>query len=539
MCSIDGFTSGAPFSLKAFAKINSDRGPDGTSFFEDDHVHMAHSLLTISPNQSDQVQPLVRGSKVFSYVGEIYGIDGWDTEWLFDLVDNEDWEKLGRDTNGMWAWVLYDSDKQTLTFSRDHFGVKSLYYLEHNGVFYWSSTMKPLIAVLNDTEGGITIDKKRASDFLGMESFLRWSNIPYNRISSLPCATIRTICLKTHDVIRNESLFNQWDISDNYFFDYDEYKEITTESLTEAMTAPDIPKALGLSGGLDSTLLAWCARNDPSLFATSIRYENVDQYHYTTVSRQFDEWAMGLDTARELGIDQKIYEYKKERPADEEEIVHRAMGATSFDIGRLGPRYANIRNAKTHGAKIFFGGDCADETLSGYSGDQQLFVDRHISFAGSPPLGNGVQKRFMNKVIPPTFTWSSDSKSNYMFRRLLWASEAYSAVADHIAGSFGMESRVPFCHQRFVQYAARIPMAYRLRCPSRLRPGGTPLQGSWKGLIRDVFRDDLPQHVINRDTKAGFSIPWDSRNKKKNDAKQKEELDNSLTILNYTIKEDE
>ena len=538
MCSIDGFTSGAPFSLKAFAKINSDRGPDGTSFFEDENVHMAHSLLAISPNDTNQVQPLVRGSKVFTYVGEIYGIEGWDTDWLFDLIENEDWEELGQRTNGMWAWVLYDSEEKTLTFCRDHFGVKSLYYLEHKGVFYWSSTMKPLIAVLNDLDDGIYLDRNKSEHFLGMESYIRFTNIPYAKIASLPCGTIRTISLTDHQIIRNKSLFDNWDISDNYFFDYDEYKEVTSRSLKEAMAAPNVPKALGLSGGLDSTLLAYLAKDDPSLFATSVRYEYVDERLKTTVHRQFDEWSMAKETADQLGIPYKFFTYSKERPPNEEELVHRAMGATSFDIGRLGPRYANIYNAKKHGAKIFFGGDCADETLTGYSGDQQLYIDRHVSYSHTPPEGFGVQRRFMSKVIPEDFVWSSDAKSNYLFRRLLWSSEAYSAVADHIAGSLGMESRIPFCHQGFIQHAARIPVAYRLKCPVELRPGGTPLQGSWKGLIRDVYRDDLPKHVIERDNKAGFSIPWDSRNKDKNDLKQRDELNNSLTLLNYTLRED-
>lgn len=538
MCSIDGFTRGSPFSLADYAALNADRGPDGTTYFEDESIHMAHSLLSISPNGTSKTQPLISGSKVFSYVGEIYGLEEgvWDTQWLFDLIQN-DVGRLCRDVSGMWAWTLYDAEKQTLTMCRDHFGVKNLYYMEVDGVLYWSSTMKPLMATLNSLGHGLELETRKTNRFLSMESFYRFTNIPYARIHCLPPATLRTIDLKTLEPIAQWSLFDAWDISDNYFYDEDEYKEIARKTLSESITAPSVPKALGLSGGLDSTLLAYMGQNDPDLFACSIAYEDVDLFLKTTVVRQFSESGLAEYSAGHYGIPHHIHEYKKYQPDGFTEQVHRAMGATSFDIGRLGPRYANIRQAKEHGAKVFFGGDCADEMLTGYSGDQQLFIDRTVQYGFTPPYGNGTQEKHFLKLLPKTFTFSSDAKANYMWRRLLWASEGYSTVADFLAGSFGMESRMPYLNQEYVQYVARIPMAYKLKCPREMESSSHPMQGCHKGLIRDVFHDELPKFIRERQDKTGFSIPWDSRNKEKNDATQKQELLDSLKTLNYKIGE--
>ncbi len=540
MCSIDGFTRGAPFSLRDYAALNAERGPDGTTYFEDEHIHMAHSLLSISPNESQKTQPLISGSKVFSYVGEIYGLEEgvWDTGWLFELILSGRVSDLTRKTSGMWAWTLYDAEEQTLTLCRDHFGVKGLYYMELDGVFYWSSTMKPLIATLNTLGYGLDLKKREKDRFLQMESYYRFTNVPYVHIHSLPPGQLRKIDLKTFQVVSQHSMFEGWDISDNYFYDDDEYKEIASECLIEAMTAPKVPKALGLSGGLDSTLLASLARKDDSLMACTISYEDVDLMLQSTVQRQFNEAGLAEYSADYLGIPCHTHEYLKERDPNWCSTVHRAMGATSFDIGRLGPRYANIKQAHEQGAKIFFGGDCADELLTGYTGDQQLYLDRHITYADVPPMGARHQAQHIGKMINvDNFTFSSDAKTNYMFRRLIWASEGFSTVADFIAGSFGMESRMPFLHQRYVQYVARIPMAYRLKSPIELRGKDNPMLGCHKRLIRDVFHEEIPPYVRQRQNKCGFSIPWDSRNKKKNDAMQEEELKNSLDILNYRIGE--
>ena len=129
MCSVDGFTGKHPFTIEQFAAFNQDRGPDGTRYWCDDNVSIAHSLLAIQDNPNSIQQPVERAGKVLSYNGEIYGLDGFDTDHLMNILCDGDWARLKYDTNGMWGFSLYDQEEQTITLCRDHCGVKNIYYI--------------------------------------------------------------------------------------------------------------------------------------------------------------------------------------------------------------------------------------------------------------------------------------------------------------------------------------------------------------------------------------------------------------------------
>ena len=57
-------------------------------------------------------------------------------------------ESEGLDTlDGAFAGACWDGESQCLTLVRDPFGVRSLYYTEHNSVFYFASELKQLLAI--------------------------------------------------------------------------------------------------------------------------------------------------------------------------------------------------------------------------------------------------------------------------------------------------------------------------------------------------------------------------------------------------------
>ena len=49
--------------------------------------------------------------------------------------------------DGAFAGAWWDGEHKSLTLIRDPFGVRSLYYAEHGGVFYFASELKQLLAV--------------------------------------------------------------------------------------------------------------------------------------------------------------------------------------------------------------------------------------------------------------------------------------------------------------------------------------------------------------------------------------------------------
>ena len=63
------------------------------------------------------------------------------------LADGPGAEAALRTLDGAFAGAWWDADQQRLALIRDPFGVRSLYYTEHAGVFYFASELKQLLAI--------------------------------------------------------------------------------------------------------------------------------------------------------------------------------------------------------------------------------------------------------------------------------------------------------------------------------------------------------------------------------------------------------
>ena len=91
-----------------------------------------------------------------------------------------------------------------------------------------------------------------------------------------------------------------------------------------------------------------------------------------------------------------------------------------------------------------------------------------------------------------------------LFIDLLTTSEQNILATDQTVGLFGMEARIPLLTQRYVHYVLGIPTATRFKQLQGYAPGTT------KYLMREVMKDYIPQHVIERKQKTGWSSPWDN-----------------------------
>jgi asparagine synthase (glutamine-hydrolysing) len=58
------------------------------------------------------------------------------------------------DLDGAFAGAWWDGERRVLTLIRDPFGVRSLYYTEHGGVFYFASELKQLLAIPHPAGSG-------------------------------------------------------------------------------------------------------------------------------------------------------------------------------------------------------------------------------------------------------------------------------------------------------------------------------------------------------------------------------------------------
>src|ERR1700722_5908719 len=137
------------------------RGPDGEGFHFEIGVGLAHRRLAIIDLDSGQ-QPMVSsdGGIVITFNGEIYNFKELqqrlkaagpqfrtrsDTEGILEA-----WRAWGPQCvdqlRGMFAFVLWDREKQTFFMARDRLGEKPLYYAEvGDGELVFGSELKALI----------------------------------------------------------------------------------------------------------------------------------------------------------------------------------------------------------------------------------------------------------------------------------------------------------------------------------------------------------------------------------------------------------
>ena len=163
------------------------RGPDGAGewYSPDGRVGLAHRRLSFLDLSENGSQPMLdrEGTLAVSFNGEIYNYreirvrleqKGYrfksdsDTEVLLYLY-REKGEGMVADLRGMFAFILWDGDKQRMLIARDKFGIKPLYYLDDKGVFKTASQVKTLLKAESvDT----------ATDPAGHVGFFVWGYVP-------------------------------------------------------------------------------------------------------------------------------------------------------------------------------------------------------------------------------------------------------------------------------------------------------------------------------------------------------------------------
>ena len=158
MCGIYGVTEHNPEFIKQFIEVCKHRGPDGSSIWHNNNITLGHNLLSImgEPGQATQPWTTPKGNKLV-YNGEIFNYydlkqkytdfkdtTGCDTELLAWGLD-----KFGlifvEEIDSMHGFAYYEVNKNTLTLSRDHAGIKPVYYAEIKEGLVFGSEIKGML----------------------------------------------------------------------------------------------------------------------------------------------------------------------------------------------------------------------------------------------------------------------------------------------------------------------------------------------------------------------------------------------------------
>jgi asparagine synthase (glutamine-hydrolysing) len=366
MCGIFGFAGFEEDGLlDRMDKILIHRGPDDTGRFCDEgHVSLGMRRLSIIDLESGN-QPLFNETHtvVAFNNGELYNyvelveelsrkghrfVTRSDTEVLAHGYEEWGVDFVNR-VNGMFAAVVYDTDRKELVLTRDRAGQKPLYYYHKDGRFIFASEIK---AILESKYVERAPNEAAVDSYLG----LRYTPQPqtfFKDIYVLPAG--HRLCY-SRDGIRVE---RYWDIelgeplatSDEEAIDAME--ELFLDSIRLTMRS-DVPVGAYLSGGVDSSfIVAAMCRLSKQVKTYSIGFDSpIDE---TGQARQLAGW-LGTDHTEitclpdDLNLLPKVV-WHMDRPVGEPLIV----------------AYYKLAQATARDLKVVLAGEGADELFAGYS----------------------------------------------------------------------------------------------------------------------------------------------------------------------------
>jgi asparagine synthase (glutamine-hydrolysing) len=271
------------------------RGPDGTGLYLDGEVGMAASRLAIvdlargdQPLSDDQGRYwVVQNGELYNYVELQEELEGLghrfattcDTEVLATAY--AEWGPTCLDRlNGDFAFAVWDAQTRELFLARDRFGVRPLFVTELDGDFWFASEAK---ALLRHPSARCELDRAALAEY-----FVTWGN-PSGRSSFEGIRELPPGCSMRVDQSGIGPPRRWWDLDFSAEADgrdgdlLEELQELLDDSVRIRMRA-DVPVAVYISGGLDSSMIAALARpyanSGLNLFGIGFEDERYDETEY-------------------------------------------------------------------------------------------------------------------------------------------------------------------------------------------------------------------------------------------------------------------
>lgn len=392
------------------SKLVRHRGPDWSGIFCSEKAILAHERLSIVDPQSGK-QPLFSKDKkhILAVNGEIYNYKELraQTEDIYEYQTNSDCEvilalyrKKGidfiEDLNGIFAFALYDTEKDVFFIARDHMGIIPLYQgRDEHGNYFVASEMKALEKFCNHVE-----------EFLPGHSFY------------------------SADKVMKKWYERDW-------MEYENVKDNTTnieeikkalEDAVHRQLMSDVPYGVLLSGGLDSSITSALAKK-----YSKMRVESGDKEDAWWP--QLHSFAVGLEGAPDLAAAQKVAKhigsvhheihYTVQEGIDAiRDVIYHIETYDTTTIRASTPMYLLARVIKSMGIKMVLSGEGADELFGGY-----------LYFHKAPNA-----KEFHEETV-----------------RKLNKLHMYDCLrANKTLAAWGVEGRVPFLDKEFMDVAMRM-----------------------------------------------------------------------------------
>jgi asparagine synthase (glutamine-hydrolysing) len=552
MCGFSGFTN--PNSknedevlLKKMMLPIKHRGPDESSIYINDKIALGHYRLSIIDIKGGK-QPCIDNENYLLFNGEIYGYkeiakilrkkniplrNNSDTEVLFKSLVHFGVEKTLKIIEGMFAFAFYEGQSNTLWLVRDPLGEKPLYYIHNKTKTYFSSEVSGLSQINKK------INKNAIMQYLHLD-YIPFDQTLISEINKvLPGECIRINDSKiTKKIYFNLNQENKNNISMNESLEI--IDQLLEKSVKERLVA-DVPVGVFLSGGIDSSLISYYAKNiNPNITSYTIKMEN-DTY---------DESKYAELVAKTLGIKNNITEFNNSEILQSLDFIENKMDEPLGDPSIL-PTYLLSKFAK-ESVKVVLSGDGADELFCGYAPFKGINYLNLLNFIPKsmghiltslmekiPSQDNYMSYHFLLKHIsrgfgyPPNqqvFRWMSPFSNNDIQKLLKrdyteeylhnnsWTKIIDKSKDPEIINDLskiflqhylpndiltkvdrasmynGLEVRSPFLSKDIIDFSLKLPNKYKVS------------NGRTKLLLRRLSEKKLP-NIISKRKKHGFAIP--------------------------------
>ena len=545
---------------------------------------LAHRRLSILDLSAAGHQPMCSPDKNLwiTYNGEIYNymelreelkekghsfITNTDTEVI--LAAYREWgDSCLSKFNGMWAFVIYDRNKNELFGARDRFGVKPLYYYLDANNFVFASEQKALL------KSGLV---KTGINPAAVFDFFSKGQLEYeeegmfkNIFEILPSHAFRFLI--------SSRKFSKWQYYDLHYnnnwnaFDETKYDILgqIKYHLKEAVLMrlrSDVPVGSCLSGGIDSSaIVGLIARENKeaagklNVYTASFADKKYDESHWAKkmVDASHAQWHQTFPDEKGLAADIQDLIYSQDIPiwSTSTYAQHRVMASV-----------------KESGVKVVLDGQGGDELFAGYSfynmfysmellkqfhfkeftGEvlhtgKRTFLRDFLKYPAINSLPASLRKKinlkyfgmydFMNEDFKNTYEYRLARKEydttslNKVLHREFFNGrlKQYLKCEDRCSMWHSVESRTPFADDvKLIEYVFSLPSYFKIR-------GGVN-----KYVLREAVKDVIPSEIYSRKDKMGYSTPnnkWvmaikDEMKDLFNDNSLKEYINTEKLLKNY------
>lgn len=442
---------------------------------------------------------------------------------------------------GMFAFVLYDAEEQTLFCARDFFGIKPLFWTSspYSGFAFASE----LPALFNAPGVKRRLNRQNAYRYLISAFVDDGDHSLLEDFYQLPPAHWMRVSVKTGAV---EAVERYWQVplpeprKISFNEAAEELRRLFLNSVKLHLRS-DVPLGVALSGGIDSSAIACAVRHlEPDMPLHTFTYTAADSPDISE-----EKWADIV--IKHTGAVAHKTVVEPQELVDDLDLLIRRLGEP-FGSTSIYAQHRVFRLVKENGIVVTLEGQGADEMLAGYFGyphyrmmtllkKRQFVTALHfINSARKWPGRNAstMLKQMLRPYIPARFLalahravgrpidpqWLNERafKERGVEFTIDWSAGIYASPdkvreilahqltwhglpnllrhGDRNAMSSSIESRVPFCTKEMAEFCLSLPENYLIAD-----------DGTTKAVFRKAMRGIVPDVLLDRRDKIGFATP--------------------------------